>query len=81
MQEYWVNVYEYKLIKNTQFYSHELRNKKEAVDRARLRSVVRPDARCIYRIHVKMKPIESKKQIYNPRKARKSGVSHHWMDI
>lgn len=55
MKEYWINVYQYDTIKNTQFYSHCLPNLVEANFRAVMRNIARPESKCIYRIHVKMK--------------------------
>lgn len=54
-KEFWVNVYEYESVKNTQFYSHNLPNVIEADFRAIMRKIARPDSKVIYRIHVKMK--------------------------
>lgn len=58
MKEYWVNVYEYKTVKNAQFYSHNLPDKEEAIFRAIMRKIARPDSRVIYRIHVRMKEVK-----------------------
>lgn len=57
MQEYWVNVYQYETVKNTQFYSHLLPSIIEANFRAVMRQIARPDSKVVYRIHVKMKPL------------------------
>lgn len=57
MQEYWVNVYEYETVKNTQFYSHCVDSRELALHYAITREKFRFDAKCIYRIHVKMKPV------------------------
>ena len=66
MQEYWVNVYP------GYSYGDKLPT--------RLIAAERDGGASIYRIHVKMKPAEPLKPIYDPRKARKA-ISHHWMDI
>lgn len=55
-QEYWINVYEYKTIKNTQFYSHCIESKSQAKYYAKGRT----NGKCVYRIHVKMKPVKPK---------------------
>lgn len=59
LKEFWVNVYEYETVKNTQFYSHRFKSKNQADHRGILRKIVRPDSKCIYRIHVKMKEVNS----------------------
>lgn len=53
MQEYWINVFEYKTIKDRQFYSHYMGNIQSLFHIAR-RQHARPDCKCVYRIHVKV---------------------------
>lgn len=53
MQEYWVNVYEYKTVKNTQFYSYLIKSKRNAEYYASNRK----NGKCVYRLHIKMKPV------------------------
>lgn len=54
MQEYWVNVYEYKTVKDVQFYSHLINSKCQALYYANDRM----NGKCVYRIHVKMKEVK-----------------------
>lgn len=63
-KEYWVNVYEYKTVKNTQFYSHGLDSKEDAQFRSFMRSEARKDCKTVYRIYVKMKEVKGFKRDY-----------------
>lgn len=60
MQEYWINVYQYNNIKDFQAYSHLIRHKYDSYFYAAHRELYRSDCKCIYRIHIKMKPVKPK---------------------